>query len=94
MNAQFGGGKSGLTIAVFLLQNHSASLEGWDMSKPWLNVLLTTGVLFLTAALTAPTCVQARAETPQTPTIAEKTAGAQKLPDPPIGMDDGWDGWG
>ncbi len=52
------------------------------MSKPWLNVLLKTGVLFLTAALSAPTRVQARAETPQTPTIAEKTAGAQKLPGP------------
>ncbi|PYT44449.1 MAG: peptidase [Acidobacteria bacterium] len=34
----------------------------------------------MTAALTGPTRVQARAETPQTPTIAEKTAGAQKLP--------------
>ena len=54
------------------------------MSKPWLNVLLRTGVLFLTAALSAPTRVQARAETPQTPTIAEKTAGAQKLPDRPL----------
>src|SRR5260370_41567810 len=86
MNAQFGGGKSGLTIAVFLLQNHSASLEGWDMSKPWLNVLLTTGVLFLTAALTAPPCGQARAETPQTPTIADKTARAQERPGRPIRM--------
>src|SRR5204862_6327577 len=44
------------------------------MSKVWI------GVLLMTAALTGPTRVQARAETPQTPTIAEKTAGAQKLP--------------
>src|SRR5437660_1767281 len=44
------------------------------MSKAW------PGVLLMSAALTAPTRVQARAETPQTPTIAEKTAGAQKLP--------------
>src|SRR5438876_11494816 len=43
------------------------------MSKVWI------GVLLMTAALTGPTRVQARAETPQTPTIAEKTAGAQKL---------------
>src|SRR5256886_17342086 len=44
------------------------------MSKAW------AGVLLMSAALTAPTRVQGRAETPQTPTIAEKTAGAQKLP--------------
>ncbi len=49
------------------------------MSKAWLGVLLATSVLVLTAALVAPTRVQARPETPQTPTIAEKTAGAQKL---------------
>ena len=44
------------------------------MSKAWV------GVLLMSAALTVPMRVQARAETPQTPTIAEKTAGAQKLP--------------
>src|SRR6266446_6223409 len=44
------------------------------MSKFWV------GVLLMTAALAAPTCIQARAETPQASTIAEKTAGAQKLP--------------
>src|SRR5260370_895586 len=44
------------------------------MSKFWV------GVLLMTAALVAPTCIQARAETPQASTIAEKTAGAQKLP--------------
>src|SRR5438309_5626530 len=44
------------------------------MSKAW------AGVLLMSAALAAPMRVQARAETPQTPTIAEKTAGAQKLP--------------
>jgi hypothetical protein len=50
------------------------------MAKAWLNVLLTGGVLFSTVALVAPARVQARAETAQTPTIGEKTAGAQKLP--------------
>src|SRR6266404_5010541 len=50
------------------------TLEGWNMSKAWV------GVLLMSAALAAPTRVPARAETPQTPTIAEKTAGAQKLP--------------
>jgi Met-zincin/Domain of unknown function (DUF5117) len=49
------------------------------MARAWLKLMLATGVLFLTSALIAPTFVQARAETPQTPTIAEKTAGAQKL---------------
>ena len=49
------------------------------MAKPWLKVLLTTGVLFLTEAPIAPTRGQARAETGQPPTITEKTAGAQKL---------------
>src|SRR5437764_1055179 len=44
------------------------------MSKAW------AGVLLMSAALVVPMRVQARAETPQTPTIAEKTAGAQKLP--------------
>src|SRR5438128_5883146 len=44
------------------------------MSKAW------AGVLLASAALTAPMGVRARAETPQTPTITEKTAGAQKLP--------------
>src|SRR5437667_11314580 len=44
------------------------------MSKAW------AGVLLMSAALAAPMRVQARAETPQTPTIAEKTTGAQKLP--------------
>src|SRR5436309_12907296 len=44
------------------------------MSKAW------AGVLLMSAALTAPMRVRARAETPQTPTIAEKTAAAQKLP--------------
>src|SRR5467141_1283823 len=44
------------------------------MSKFWV------GVLLMTAALAAPTVIQARAETPQAFTIAEKTAGAQKLP--------------
>ena len=38
------------------------------------------GGLLASASLAAPMCVQVRAETPQTPTIAEKTAGAQKLP--------------
>src|SRR6266849_9338947 len=49
------------------------------MARAWLKVLLTTGVLFLAAQVIAPTFVQARAETPATLTIAEKTAGAQKL---------------
>jgi hypothetical protein len=49
------------------------------MSKGWLRVWLTTGGLILTSAHAAPARVQARAETGQTPTIAEKTAGAQKL---------------
>src|SRR5438477_30819 len=44
------------------------------MSKAW------AGVLLMSAALVVPMRVQARAETGQTPTIAEKTAGAQKLP--------------
>jgi Met-zincin/Domain of unknown function (DUF5117) len=44
------------------------------MSRLWLNLLL------MTAALTAPHAAWARSETGQTPTIAEKTAGAQKLP--------------
>ncbi len=44
------------------------------MSKVWV------GVLLMSAAITAPALVQARAETPQTPTITEKTANAQKLP--------------
>src|SRR6266851_5095287 len=44
------------------------------MSKPWL------GVLFLTGALVAPRAACGRPETPQAATIAEKTAGAQKLP--------------
>jgi hypothetical protein len=37
------------------------------------------GVLLMTAALAAPRAAWARPETPATPTIAEKTAGAQKL---------------
>ena len=49
------------------------------MARAWLELMLTTGVLFLAAEVIAPTRVQARAETPATPTIAEKTAGAQKL---------------
>src|SRR5436309_7949096 len=44
------------------------------MSKAW------AGVLLMSAALTAPMRVRARAETPQTTTIEEKTAGSQKLP--------------
>ena len=44
------------------------------MSKPWL------GVLFLTGALVAPRAAGGRPETPEAATIAEKTAGAQKLP--------------
>src|SRR6266852_1689953 len=43
------------------------------MSKPWLNLLLVT------AALAAPHAAWGGPETPQTLTIAEKTAGAQKL---------------
>jgi hypothetical protein len=42
------------------------------MSKPWLGVLLAS------AALAAPHGAWGRAETGQTPSIAEKTAGAQK----------------
>jgi hypothetical protein len=49
------------------------------MARAWLELMLTTGVLFLAAEAIAPTRVQARAETPQTPTITEKTVGAQKL---------------
>jgi len=49
------------------------------MSKAWLWVLLTTIALFFAAALIAPTRAQTRPETPQTSTIAEKTAGAQRL---------------
>jgi hypothetical protein len=44
------------------------------MSKSWL------GVLSMVAALAAPHGAWGRAETGQTPTIAEKTAGAQKIP--------------
>ena len=44
------------------------------MPKLWLKLLLVT------AAFTAPHAAWGRPETPQTPTIAEKTAGAQKLP--------------
>src|SRR5712692_280607 len=44
------------------------------MSKPWLNLLL------MTVALAAPDAAWGGPETPQTPTIAEKTTGAQKLP--------------
>src|SRR3977135_2733158 len=44
------------------------------MSKPWL------GVLFVTGALVAPRAACGRPATPQAATIAEKTAGAQKLP--------------
>jgi uncharacterized protein DUF4953/uncharacterized protein DUF5117 len=44
------------------------------MSKVW------AGVLLMSAALVAPMGVRARAETGQTPTIAEKTAGTQKFP--------------
>jgi hypothetical protein len=43
------------------------------MSKSWL------GVLLMGAALVAPDGARGRAETPVAPTIAEKTAGAQKL---------------
>jgi hypothetical protein len=43
------------------------------MSKLWLRLTLVT------ALFAAPRTVEARPETPQTPTIAEKTAGAQKL---------------
>jgi hypothetical protein len=49
------------------------------MARAWTKVLLTIGVLFFTVAI-SPTHVEARTETGQTPTIAEKTAGAQKLP--------------
>src|SRR5260370_20008327 len=44
------------------------------MSKLWLNLL------FMTAALTVPHAAWGLPETAQTPTIAEKTAVAQKLP--------------
>lgn len=44
------------------------------MSKPWPNLLL------MSAALAAPCATWGQPETAQTPTIAEKTAGAQKLP--------------
>jgi uncharacterized protein DUF4953/uncharacterized protein DUF5117 len=44
------------------------------MSKLWLSLL------FMTAALVAPCAARGGPETPQTPTIAEKIAGAQKLP--------------
>ena len=44
------------------------------MPKAWLNFL------FITTALAAPRAACGGSETPQTPTIAEKTAGAQKLP--------------
>ncbi len=43
------------------------------MAKLWLNVLL------MTTAVTAPRAAWGRPETPQTLTIAERTAGAQKL---------------
>src|SRR6267154_704294 len=43
------------------------------MSKPWL------GVLFVTGALVAPHGAWGRLDAGQTPTIAENTAGAQKL---------------
>src|SRR4029077_6148977 len=52
---------------------------GMGMSRAWLNVLLTTGALFLSATLIVPRRLQALAETGQTRTIAEKTAGTQKL---------------
>jgi hypothetical protein len=44
------------------------------MSKIWLNVM------FMTVALAAPRAAWGGPETPQTLTIAEKTAGAQRLP--------------
>jgi hypothetical protein len=44
------------------------------MSKTWLKCFL-----MMTTALAAPVAAWARPDTPQTPTIAEKTAGAQKL---------------
>src|SRR5258707_6446050 len=44
------------------------------MSKSWFSILT------LAAALTTPHAAWALPETPQTPTIEEKTAGAQKLP--------------
>src|SRR5713226_9097943 len=43
------------------------------MARAWISVLL------MTAAVSAPDGVWGRAETGQAPTIAEKTAGAQKL---------------
>ncbi len=47
------------------------------MRKPWLNFAYMS--LFAAAALVAPHATWGRAETGQTATIAEKTAGAQKL---------------
>src|SRR5258706_4852368 len=47
---------------------------GWDMAKLW------RGVLLMASALVAPHGAWGRPEAGQTPTIAEKTAGAQKLP--------------
>jgi len=44
-----------------------------DMAKAWF------GVLLMGTALAAPNGAWGRAEAGQTPTIAEKTAGAQKL---------------
>jgi hypothetical protein len=44
------------------------------MSRHWLNFLLVS------AALVAPHAAWGQPKTAQTPTIAEKTAGAQKLP--------------
>ena len=46
------------------------------MSKTWLGLVC---VLFVTAALAGPDAARGRAETGQAATIAEKTAGAQKL---------------
>src|SRR6266478_5532926 len=46
---------------------------GWDMAKLWL------GVFLMAAELVAPHGAWGRLDAGQTPTIAEKTAGAQKL---------------
>src|SRR3989442_1712112 len=46
------------------------------MSKTWLGLMC---VLFVTAALAGPDAARGRAETGQAATIAEKTAGAQRL---------------
>jgi uncharacterized protein DUF4953/uncharacterized protein DUF5117 len=78
MNAKLGGKKPGLAIVIshrgISVVKPFGKFGGMDMSKAWL------GVLMMAAAIAAPHVAWAGPETPQAATIAEKTAGMQKLP--------------